>query len=241
MKYFVQEINANYKRLMDDVYNSSSKAGRDFSSIKTILVTKYQPVEKINAAIHAGGTHYAENYPEMLIPKLDGIIEMPGLKWHMIGHIQSRKSGLVVEHFDYVHSVDSLRIAQRLNSKAMETGKKLPVLIEINSGQEASKYGFNVAEKDGFSKFLDILVEVSNYEGLVLNGFMTMPPITEHAEDSRNYFSALNNLMARVNEKLPHLGLSELSMGTSQDYQVAIEEGATYIRIGTKVFGEREK
>ncbi len=215
MNTITKNIDYNYHRLLDDINNCSSKVGRDSSLIRPVLVTKFQSVENINAAIKAGATYFAENYPEKLIPKLENVKSTPDVKWHMIGHIQSRKSILVAEHFDYVHSLDSSNLARRLNKTALEMNKKLPVLIEINSSGEDTKNGYLVNSHDTFLRFVDAVAEISSYHGLLVTGLMTMPPFTKKPEESRKYFSGLKILLERINESLPQLGLVELSMGTS--------------------------
>jgi pyridoxal phosphate enzyme (YggS family) len=241
MKNSVEQIiKDNYLRLQDDITGTITRCNRQLSGISTVLVTKYQPVQKINAAIEAGGCHFAENYPEMLIPKLQDNNATASIKWHMIGHIQSRKANLVMDHFDYVHSIDSLKIAQRLQRRGEETDRRQIVLVEVNLGQEESKNGYRVGNAEEYGIFISDVLEISKLSKLSIKGLMTMPPITNDGEESRKYFSDLRQLLEKVNNEIANLHLSELSMGTSQDYKIAIEEGATMLRIGTFVFGERQ-
>ncbi len=241
MKNSVEQIvQDNYLHLQDDITGTIARCNRQLSGISTVLVTKYQPVQKINAAIAAGGCHFAENYPEMLIPKLSEIADSSSIKWHMIGHIQSRKANLVMDHFDYVHSMDSLKIAQRLQRRGEETGRRQIVLLEVNLGLEESKNGYRVGNSEDYDIFISDILEISKLSKLSIRGLMTMPPITEDGEESRKYFRGLKQLLEKVNNDIVYLQLSELSMGTSQDYKIAIEEGATMLRIGTLVFGERQ-
>ncbi len=233
-------ISGKYLQLCHEVVQTAEKCGRSPDNIKIVLVTKYQPVESINAAIKAGANQLAENYPELLLPKLQNIIDDAKTKWHMIGHIQSRKTGLVMAHFDYVHSIHNLKIAQRLNNRGVENGRTLSALLEVNLSGEESKEGYRVSTPQEYETLLTSLREISLMAHLKLRGLMVMPPFTEVAEDSRKYFMDLRVLLDKVNNEIPGLDLSELSMGTSQDYKVAIEEGATLIRIGTLVFGERK-
>jgi hypothetical protein len=236
----VNLISENYHILREEVRRTAEKCGRSPDGIKVVLVTKYQPVERINAAIEAGADQLAENYPELLIPKLPLITNASRIKWHMIGHIQSRKTDLVMDHFDYVHSVHSLKIAQRMQNRGEEKKHILPILLEVNLSGEESKNGYRVAAPQEYETFLTNIREISVMSHLELRGLMVMPPFTESSEDSRKYFSDLRLLLDKVNSEIPGLDLIELSMGTSQDYQVAIEEGATLLRIGTLVFGERK-
>jgi PLP dependent protein len=235
-----QTVRDNYLRLNNDISKTSMRCGRELSEISPILVTKYQSVQKINAAIDAGAIHFAENYPEMLIPKLPEINESASIIWHMIGHIQSRKANLVMDHFDYAHSVDSLKVAERLQRRGEETDRHLTILVEVNLGEEATKNGYRVSKSEEYDLFISDIDEISKLSRLTVKGLMTMPPITQHAEESRQYFFGLRKLMEKVNSENSNLNFSELSMGTSQDYRIAIEEGATMLRIGTLVFGERQ-
>jgi|WetSurMetagenome_2_1015567.scaffolds.fasta_scaffold171883_1 PLP dependent protein len=235
-----QIVRDNFKRLQDEIAETSTRCSRQLNEISTVLVTKYQPVQKINAAIEAGCCHFAENYPEMLIPKLEEIKGSSCIKWHMIGHIQSRKSNLIMDHFDYVHSIDSLRIAQRLQRRGEETGRSQIGLVEINLGLEESKNGYRIGNAEEYDIFISDILEISRLSRLTIKGLMTMPPITSDGEESRKYFSSLRRLLEKLNKEIVSLHLSELSMGTSQDYKIAIEEGASMLRIGTLVFGERQ-
>jgi pyridoxal phosphate enzyme (YggS family) len=233
-------VRDNYLHLKDDIAEASIRCGRELSEISAVLVAKYQPVQKINAAIDAGACHFAENYPEKLIPKLPEIKESSSIKWHMIGHIQSRKANIVMDHFDYVHSIDSLKIAQRLQRRGEETGRSQIVLVEVNLGQEETKNGYRVGNSEEYDIFISDILEISKLSMLSIKGLMTMPPITDDGEESRKYFSCLRRLSEKVNNENLNLQLTDLSMGTSQDFRIAIEEGATMLRIGTLVFGERQ-
>lgn len=232
-------ISENYHNLCNDVRQTAEKSGRSPDDIKIVLVAKHQPIAKINAAIQAGADQLAENYPELLIPKLKDIIDLDKIKWHMIGHIQSRKTNLVMDHFDYVHSIHDLHIALRLEKRGFEGSREMPVLLEVNLGGEESKNGYRVDTRIGYQTFMADIISISKMAQLKLRGLMVMPPYTLAAEESRKYFKELRVLLEKVNHELPALTLNELSMGTSQDYKVAIEEGATMLRIGTLVFGER--
>lgn len=232
-------ISGKFLDLCEDVRKTAEKCGRSAEDIKIVLVTKHQPVEKINAAIKAGANHLAENYPELLLPKLLEIVSSSKVNWHMIGHIQSRKTDLIMDHFDYVHSIHSVKIAQRLQTRGIENLRSIPVLLEVNVSGEESKNGYRLSTMQEYESFLSDVHTISEMSHLKLSGLMVMPPFTKNSEESRKYFADLRVLLEKVNHDLPGLQLTELSMGTSQDYQVAIEEGATLLRIGTLVFGER--
>jgi pyridoxal phosphate enzyme (YggS family) len=235
-----QLVRDNYLRLKDEIAVTSISCGRELGGISPVLVAKYQPVQKINAAINAGACHFAENYPEMLIPKLPEIEGSSFIKWHMIGHIQSRKANMVMDHFDYAHSLDSLKVAERLQRRGEETDRSLIVLIEVNLGREETKNGYRIRNSEEYDIFISDIAEISKLSKMIIKGLMIMPPITQQAEESRQYFNGLRLLMEKINDENLNLHLSELSMGTSQDFRIAIEEGATMIRIGTLVFGERQ-
>lgn len=234
-------IRDNYEKLLDRISTISIKHGRNFNDVTPVLVTKRQPAAKINAVIDCGARHLAENYPELLISKLPDIRQENNITWHMIGHIQSRKANLVVDHFQYIHSIDSIKIAKRISDRATEKSIAIPVLIEINNSSEISKGGFSMGTQAEYDRLLEDLAIISSLPNLQIRGLMTMPPYSEFPENSREYFIRLRELLNKINQDFPDLHLTELSMGTSQDYEVAIEEGATFIRIGTAVFGEREE
>ncbi len=163
--------------------------------------------------------------------------------WHMIGHIQSRKAGLVASLFDVVHSLDRLKVAQRLSAGAVRACREIPVLLECNVSGEASKFGYGAAgwEHDTALRaaLLDEIGKVVDLPGLKVSGLMTMAPMTEDPEDVRPVFASLRGLRDLLREQFPHLAFSHLSMGMTADYQVAVEEGATLVRIGRAIFGSR--
>jgi len=170
-----------------------------------------------------------------------GVGERP--VWHMIGHIQSRKAGLVASHFDVVHSVDRLRIARKLSACAVSADGEIPVLLECNVSGEASKFGYGAVgwEYDAALRaaLLDEIGKVIDLPGLKVSGLMTMAPIAEDPENVRPVFASLRGLRDLLREQFPHLAFSHLSMGMTADYQVAVEEGATLVRVGRAIFGAR--
>lgn len=230
----------NYQSLLEEIHTTALKSNRDPASITPVLVTKFQPVEKIVEAINCGALDFAENYPEKLLPKLPGLPVDSRIRWHMIGHLQSRKARIVCEHFDCFHSLDSLKLAQVLSVVLEETDRILPVMIEINLSGEETKHGFRVVLPGDYERLCGDIQKISKFGHLKVTGLMTMPPFTSDPETSREFFTNLRNLKERLNKEFPGLSLAQLSMGSSQDFKVGIEEGATFIRIGTYVFGERE-
>ena len=157
----------------------------------------------------------------------------------MIGHIQRRKAKLVVPRFDLIHSVDSLKLAQHLDGLAAESGRRIPVLLECNVGGETGKQGWNAVSKAHWSDLLGELQAVAKLSHLLIRGLMTMPPLAFTPEDSRQYFRLLSDLRAYLTQNVPEADWSELSMGTSTDFTVAVEEGATLVRIGEAIVGPR--
>lgn len=235
-------IEMNYQKIMDDIDTYCKLFNRERESVKLIVVTKSQPCEKIEQVITAGARYLGENYPEETREKKNQFVTLPeDLEWHMIGHLQSRKSQLVINEFTMMHSLDSVKLAKRLDSQLRASNKKLPVLLQFNIGGEESKFGWNASDMKTWPLFISEMVEVVNCSNLIVQGLMTMPPFTTKDEESRAYFRKLRELGEYLQSKFPELSISEYSMGTSHDFKMAIAEGATMIRIGTAIMGSREK
>jgi PLP dependent protein len=234
-----EDIASRYRLVSEQVKATALRCRRSINSVRIVAVSKKQPVRAILEAIQAGAANFGENYPEEAVEKIQAILDK-NIQWHMIGHVQSRKAGIVANYFDTIHSIDSLVIAQKLNNHLQNTNnKRIPVLLEVNIGSEESKTGFEVEsyeQKEQFIKDVDQIILLSN---LNLNGLMVMPPFTSIPEESRKYFNHAHKLLDELQERFPSLELKELSMGTSVDYLVAIEEGATLVRVGTAIFGKR--
>ncbi len=203
-----------------------------------MAVSKTQPPERVREAYAAGQQLFGENRVQELFAKTSALADLANAKWHMIGHLQTNKVGKAVELFNAVDSVDSLKLAEKLDAAARQLGKTLSVLIEINVGGEAAKSG--VAPD---SEELDKLLRAApRLEALCFRGLMTVPPFTDDAQAARPYFRKLRELRnAIAARKLPGVSLDVLSMGMSHDFEVAIEEGSTCVRVGTAIFGERTK
>ena len=180
-----------------------------------------------------------ENYAEEGASKKLALDNPPDLAWHMIGHVQSRKAGLVASHFDWVHSLDSLKLAERLNRVAGEQGRRIPVLLECNMSGEESKYGWQAWKESEWSILLEPFSQVLDLPAIEVRGLMTMAPFLPDPEGARPYFQGLKRLQGYLADRLPGTDWSELSMGMSADYEVAVEEGATLVRIGTAITGSR--
>jgi PLP dependent protein len=215
---------------------AARRAGRSVDEVRLMAVTKTHPPEKIRAAYDAGLRLFGENRVQEFASKAAVLANLSAAEWHMIGHLQTNKAGKAVELFKAVDSVDSLKLAEKLNAAAQTLGKKLTVLIEINVGGEAAKSG--VAPDS--NELDELLRSASRFEALDFRGLMTVPPFTDDPGDSRPYFRRLRELRdAIAARKLPGLRMDELSMGMSHDFEVAIEEGSTCVRVGTAIFGER--
>jgi pyridoxal phosphate enzyme (YggS family) len=232
-------IRERYQEVLERIASAAKSAGRDPSAVRLVVVTKAQSVEVTQAAIQAGAAILGENYPEEGVSKMQALGPQSGVEWHMIGHVQSRKARLVAEHFNLVHSLDSLKLAERLNRFAGELGRCVPVLVEFNVGGEGTKSGWDASDELRWEELLSPLVAVAALPNLGVHGLMVMPPIGNAAEDSRIYFQRTGRLQAFLNERLPQVHWAELSMGTSSDYEVAVQEGATLVRVGTAIVGPR--
>jgi pyridoxal phosphate enzyme (YggS family) len=240
MTDLVSSIRENYQFTLDQIATAARKSNRDPSQIRLVVVTKSQPMEVAQAAIEAGVRILGENYPEEGVIKIQSLAEQTGVEWHMIGHVQSRKARLVADHFALLHSLDSLKLAQRLDRFAAENNRSLPVLLEFNVGGEASKSGWDASEESRWKALLPDVSSILELAHLRVLGLMTMPPLETNPDDSRRYFQRLRSLRDHFAAQFPQADWHELSMGTSADYTVAVEEGATLVRVGTAIVGARQ-
>jgi len=238
MAITAEQIRDNYKHIQERIAKAAEVSGRDTKAIHLVVVTKKQPVSLIRAAVEVGIRTFGENYPEEALPKIEVIGPVQGLEWHMIGHLQSRKARLVGDHFQRLHSLDSLHLAVKLNDLLAAPDKMLPVFLEFNVGGEESKSGWPAWDEAGWKTLVPELKQILELSRLHVEGLMTMPPLSEDVTLTRSYFQKLKRLSLFLMDKLG-IPLPELSMGTSADFEVAIEEGATYIRIGQAILGPR--
>ena len=241
MRPEAQKIRERFLAVGERISQAERRAGRPEGSVKLVVVTKGQPVEVAQAAVDAGARLLGENYAEEALPKMAVLAGVPGLEWHMIGHVQSRKAKLVATHFDWVHSVDSLELARRLDSMAGQSGRRMPVLLEVNIGGEQSKSGWPAWDPEQWPDLLPHFASIAGLAYLIPQGLMVMPPYTDRGEENRRYFLLAERLRDYLAERLPEARWDELSMGTSIDFEVAVEEGATYVRIGEAILGPRPK
>jgi len=224
----------NIARVRSNIAQAARKVGRSPDEVTLVAVSKTKPVELVKLAYQAGVRYFGENRVQEALPKI-AAFHPPDVSWHMIGHLQSNKAGKAAGAFDCIESVDSLHLAQALEHHAERLGKRLPVLLEVNVAGEASKEGMSVEEAP-------VLVrQIVALPHLEVQGLMTIAPLVENAEEVRPVFRGLRELRDRLQEEIPHCSWSQLSMGMTDDYSVAIEEGATIVRIGRAIFGERSK
>jgi pyridoxal phosphate enzyme (YggS family) len=217
---------------------AASRVGRETNGIRIVGVTKSHPFEVVLAAYEAGLKLIGENRVDEALAKKAAANELSGLEWHMIGHIQSRKSKTVVQIFDVVHSVDRTKIADRLNRDADHAGIRLPVLLECNVSGEASKWGWQLTERESWPGIVEEFTRIQNLTNLDVRGLMTMAPMVAEQEQVRPVFERLRNLRDYLQQAVPG-DWTELSMGMTEDYEIAVEEGATLLRIGRAIFGPR--
>lgn len=240
MPDLVASIREKYQFTLDQIASAARKSSRDPRETRLVVVTKSQPLEVVQAAIEAGVSILGENYPEEAVTKIQSIARQSAVEWHMIGHVQSRKARLVVDHFALLHSLDSLKLAQRLDRFAAEGDRILPVLLEFNVGGEASKSGWDASDKSRWDTFTPEIAQLLDLPHLRVHGLMTMPPLETDPDDARRYFQRLRQLREHLAAQFPKTDWRELSMGTSVDYPVAVEEGATLVRVGTAIVGARK-
>ena len=240
MSDLVASIREKHQYTLDQIASAARRSNRDPNSIRLVVVTKSQPLEVAQAAVEAGVRIFGENYPEEGVMKIKSLGGQSGVEWHMIGHVQSRKARLVAQHFALLHSLDSLKLAQRLDRFAAEYHRVLPVLLEFNVGGEESKSGWDASDRSHWSALLPDIAAILDLPNLRVHGLMTMPPLETNPDDARQFFVSLRQLRDHLASQFPQADWQGLSMGTSADYTVAVEEGATLVRVGTAIVGARK-
>jgi PLP dependent protein len=222
-------IRDNLLRVRERIERAAQKAGRDRKEIALVAVSKTVEVDRIKEAIEAGVSILGENYVQEAEKKIEALGK--SVSWHFIGHLQSNKAKYAVRLFDAIHSIDSIPLAEELDRRAAQSDRVIKVMIEVNLSKEATKFG---ADEE---RVLNLARRIQDLGHLSLEGLMTMPPYFDSPEMSRPYYVALRELKEKmIKEGIP---LKELSMGMSNDFDIAIEEGATYVRVGTAIFGAR--
>ena len=233
------KILTNYHQVIEKIDRAARSSGRDAGEVKLVVVTKGHPVTVVHDAVAAGLRTFGENYAEEGITKMDACPEEVDLEWHMVGHVQSRKARPVSERFHWVHSLDSIKLANRLDRFAGEFGRRLPVLLECNVSGERTKYGWHAWREETWESLSSDLAPILALSNLSVRGLMTMAPFLPDPEAARPYFQRLRRLRDFLADRFPETQWSELSMGMSDDFQVAVQEGATMVRIGTAILGVR--
>jgi pyridoxal phosphate enzyme (YggS family) len=231
-------IAENLAAIRDRIAAAAARASRRSEEIALMAVSKMHPPELIREACAAGQCLFGENRVQEFAAKATALADLKDLHWHMIGHLQTNKSVKAAELFAAIDSVDSLKLAEKLNTAAHELNKTLDALIEINVGGEAAKAGIAADSEE----LENLLQSAPRLEALKFRGLMTVPPFTEDPEGARHYFRKLHELRDTIAARnLPGIGMDVLSMGMSHDFEVAIEEGSTCVRVGTAIFGLRAR
>ena len=222
----------NLSRVREQIAEAAAKSGRSADDVELVTITKTHPAEKVREAIEAGQTLFGESRVQEARAKIP---ELPSnIHWHFVGHLQKNKIRNALPLFEMIHSVDSLTLAQEVNRIADEEGLHGRVLFEVNVAGEGSKFGFAP------DKLREQMEELLALPRLTILGLMTIPPMAEEAEASRKYFVQLRQLRDRLQTEF-RVDLAQLSMGMTQDFPIAVEEGATLVRVGTAIFGQRSK
>jgi len=228
----MSSISANLERVRQQIAQAAAKAGRAVEEIELVAISKTHDAEKVREVVEAGQSLFGESRVQEARIKIP---ELPSsLCWHFVGHLQKNKIRHALPLFEMIHSVDSLELAQDINRIAEEEGLHPRVLLEVNVAGEGSKFGF---QPDTLREQMESLLAFSR---LSILGLMTIPPLAEDAEASRKFFVKLRDLRDQLQKEF-HVDLAQLSMGMTNDFPIAVEEGATLVRVGTAIFGERSK
>ncbi|SHF47252.1 hypothetical protein SAMN02745206_02059 [Desulfacinum infernum DSM 9756] len=226
-------IRENLQRIRDRIRNACGRADRDPGSVRLIAVSKTVAPERIRQAAAVGLNVFGENYVQEALGKMDSLGDL-NLEWHFIGHLQTNKVRQAVPHFHWIQTVDRVKLAREIDRRAEALGKSMPVLLQVHLGGEETKAGVDPEDLP------DLFEEVSRMSCLEVRGLMTLPPYLEDPEEVRPYFRQLRRLLEVLRDRASEPErLTELSMGMSHDFEVAIEEGATMVRVGTALFGPR--
>ena len=226
----MSDVEKNLLEVKERIKAAAEKSGRKAEDIKLLAVTKTVDIPKIREILELGITELGENKVQEINWKYE---ELPNAKWHLIGHLQTNKVKYIIDKVEMIHSVDSEKLAEEINKRAIANNKVMDVLVEINIGDEESKHGvaLNEAEK--------LAVNISKLKGIKVKGLMTVAPFVENPQNNRCYFQQMKKLFVDIKENYDNIDMEFLSMGMTNDYEVAIEEGANIVRIGTGLFGAR--
>jgi len=223
----------NFKNIKQRIRLAAERAGRNPNDIRLVAVSKEHSATVVSEGIRAGSDIFGENKVQDAKDKIKALGH-DGIEWHFIGHLQKNKIKFIFDLFDLVHSVDSLVLAEAINEKAEDLGFCMPILLQVNVSGESSKFGVDP------KNVTEVIRKIMSFKGLNVRGLMTIPPYDPNPEKSRPYYACLRELRDTcLKLDIPRLSLDELSMGMSNDYEVAVEEGSTLVRVGTALFGER--
>ena len=226
-------IKENLEKVQKSIRECIDKTARDYSDVTLIAVSKTMPVTDLKEAYDEGIRDFGENKVQEIVEKYD---KLPlDIRWHLIGHLQTNKVKYIIDKVCMIHSVDSVKLATEISRQAIKKNVNMPILIEVNIAGEESKFGVRPENTE------ELIRQISNLPGIIVKGLMTVAPFVENAEENRAYFSALRQLLVDINAKnIDNVNMDCLSMGMSGDYMIAIEEGATFVRVGTSIFGHRQ-
>lgn len=228
----MSEITQNIDEIDARIAKAAERSGRKKEDILLLAVTKTIDIPKIKEAVNHGLTQLGENKVQEILDKYDTLGS--DVKWHLIGHLQTNKVKYIIDKVDLIHSVDSIKLAQEINKRAEQKNMVMNILIEVNIAEEESKFGVKPEEVE------NLIAEISQMKNICVKGLMTVAPFVENSEENRNCFSQMRQLLVDINAKnMNNVNMDVLSMGMTGDYEVAIEEGATIVRIGTGIFGKR--
>lgn len=226
-------ISKNIESVIDNIKNACTISKRDKEEVTLIAVSKTKPVSMLEQAYDTGIRDFGENKVQEIIEKYDKLPK--DIRWHMIGHLQRNKVKYIIDKVTMIHSVDSIRLAEEISKEAVKHNLVMPILIELNIAEEESKFGLSV------NNYEEMIRQISQLPNIKIKGLMTVAPFVENPEDNRKYFKIMKQLSVDIKEKnIDNVSMSVLSMGMTNDYEVAIEEGATMVRVGTGIFGERD-
>lgn len=239
----MNSIRACYEQVLAQIASAAHSAGREPDEVQLVVVTKTHPPETVYEAIAAGACCLGENYAEEAVEKMRTLaamgVDLSLMQWHMIGHVQSRKAPLIAQYFDLIHSLDSVKLAQRLDHFAHEHLRTLPVFLQLNVSGEESKSGFPAWSESHQKSLAEAVTQMLECKQLTIQGLMTVPPFFDEPEQARPFFRKLRDWRGFLAKEFPEVTWKHLSMGMSGDFEVAIQEGATVVRIGTAILGAR--
>ena len=226
-------VSENLEQVKANIEAACKRVGRDPKDVRLVAVSKTKPISLIEEAIEAGQDTFGENKVQEMCDKMEVLPD--NIKWHMIGHLQRNKVKYIAGKVELIHSVDSIRLAKQISDEAQKQSIEIPVLLEVNVAREESKFGFFTVEE-----VLPLLEQISSFSHIQVKGLMTIAPFVENPEENREVFKKLYELAVDIQSKnIDNISMRELSMGMTGDYVVAVEEGATIVRVGTGIFGSR--